>query len=66
MASNSLLNRGYTKEIPEKSVIGGVPARLIKTNMSRIYYAEKEAIVDKFFRSHTEELIYRATPGSLL
>ena len=66
VASSSILNRDYTKEIPEKSVIGGVPARLIKKNMSRIYDAEKEAIVDNFFRSHPEALIYRATPGSLL
>jgi acetyltransferase-like isoleucine patch superfamily enzyme len=66
VASNSLLNKDYTKEIPEKSVIGGVPARLIKKNMSRIYDAEKEAIVEAYFRAYPEEQIYRATPGSLI
>jgi acetyltransferase-like isoleucine patch superfamily enzyme len=66
IASNSLLNKDYTKEIPEKSVIGGVPARLLKKNMSRIYDAEKEAIINDFFRVHPEEQIYRAIPGSML
>jgi acetyltransferase-like isoleucine patch superfamily enzyme len=66
IASNSLLNKDYTKEIPEKSVIGGIPAKLLKENMSRIYDAEKEAIVDNFFRAHPEAQIYRTTPGSML
>jgi acetyltransferase-like isoleucine patch superfamily enzyme len=59
VASNSLLNRDYTKEVPEKSVIGGVPARLLKKNMSRVYEAEKEAVIADFFNSHPNEQVYR-------
>ena len=60
IASNSLLNKDYTKEIPEKSIIGGIPAKLIRKNISRVYDAEKEAIINSFFNANPEEHIYKA------
>lgn len=64
IASNSLLNKNYTKEIPERSIIGGIPAKLIRNNISRIYDDQEEAIISKFFYTHAEEQVYKVTPKS--
>jgi acetyltransferase-like isoleucine patch superfamily enzyme len=65
IASNSLLNRDYTKDIPEKSVIGGIPAKLISTNMTRIYDFKSEALISAYFNSNPEELIYKFSLGNI-
>jgi acetyltransferase-like isoleucine patch superfamily enzyme len=65
IASNSLLNKDYTKEIPEKSVIGGIPAKLLRTNMTRIYDFKAEAIISDYFNSNPDELIYKFSPENI-
>lgn len=66
IASNSILNKDYTREVPEKSLIGGMPAILIKKNISRIYDADKEAMISDFFYANPEEFIFKASPDYLL
>ncbi len=34
VSSNSLLNKDYTSTVPSYSIIGGMPARLLKTDMA--------------------------------
>ena len=65
IASNSLLNKDYTTEIPEKSIIGGMPAKLIKKNMSRVYDPKQEAIISDYFDSHPKEQVYKVRPDFL-
>jgi len=65
VASNSLLNKDYTKDVPEKSIIGGIPAKLIRDEISRIYDAEKETIILNFFYSYPEEQVYTVRPDFL-
>lgn len=45
IASNTLLNKNYTS-LGEHILIGGIPARKIKDNISRDWETEKEALLD--------------------
>lgn len=50
VASNSLLNKDYiTKGIRPYSMIGGQPAKLIKTDVMRIYNRKKESVLLEHF-----------------
>ena len=42
VTSNSLLNKDYTSSIPSYSLIGGIPAKLLRTNVRRIYELDRE------------------------
>lgn len=65
IASNSLLNKDYTLEVPERSIIGGMPAKLIRDKISRIYDYEDEVVILKYFNSHPGELVYKVSPDFL-
>lgn len=55
--SYSVLGKDYTKDIPEYSIIGGIPAKLIATGYSRLWNNEIPRIkeLDAWFESHPEE-----------
>lgn len=42
VASNSLLNKDYTRTLAPHSLIGGMPARLLREGLTRIYDVEEE------------------------
>lgn len=48
-SANSLLTKDYT-DLPPYSVIGGTPAKLLKTGIRRIYNAENERFLNQYFR----------------
>lgn len=54
VASNSLLNRNYVKKgVEEFSLIGGMPARIIRNgNMKRIYSREMEKRLFDYFKQN--------------
>lgn len=53
IGSNSLLNKNYSAIIPEKSFIGGIPAKLVRKNMIRIFDKKLEREISEFFESNT-------------
>lgn len=52
VASNSLLNKDYAKIIPSKSLVGGIPAKLIKTEIVRVYDEILEEKINSFFNNN--------------
>lgn len=59
--SNSLLTSDYTKSIPEYSVIGGIPAKLIVSKTSRIWNNEFSRIkeIDDWFHDNPKEKLFK-------
>ena len=45
IASNSLCNKDYTTLIPSESIIGGTPAKLIRSGLHRIYDRAREQYI---------------------
>lgn len=62
VASNSLVNKNMS-DIPEESIIGGIPAKLVSTGYRRIESRKFEAEVVKFFYEHPEVDIYKMKEG---
>lgn len=52
VASNSLLNKDYAKIIPSKSLVGGIPAKLIKTDIVRVYDEILEEKINLYFNNN--------------
>lgn len=53
VASNSLLNKDYISiGIEPYSLIGGIPAKLLKKGVKRIYSKENEQLLMNYFREH--------------
>ncbi len=63
VASNSLLNRDYTAIVPETSLIGGVPAKMIKTGVIRVHDMACTESADNYFRENPSQQIYTAQTG---
>lgn len=59
IASNSLLNRDYSADIPERSIIGGIPAKLIKTDVIRIFDFKQESKINNYFISNPKVDVYK-------
>ena len=58
VTSNSLLNKDYIKQgIKNYSLIGGIPAQLIKKGMKRIYSREHEQTLKKYFIENNIERV---------
>lgn len=55
VASNSLLNRDYTLDVKENSVLGGIPAKLIKIGVSRVFDSELENTIHNYFINNPEK-----------
>lgn len=54
-SANALLTKDYTDKIPPYSVIGGAPARLLKTGIRRIYNPDNERWLKKYFLENPSE-----------
>ena len=57
VASNSLVNKDMS-EVPEESIIGGQPAKLISTGFRRIDCKRFERQIEKWFSKHPEADFY--------
>ena len=53
VASNSLVNSS-TNKIPKNSIIGGVPAKLIRTGFRRVYNKKLNIELNKYFEWNTD------------
>ena len=63
-SSNALLVKDYS-ELPPYSIIGGTPAKLIKSGIRRIYNPYNESVLNKYFSSGSEINYYElALKGS--
>jgi acetyltransferase-like isoleucine patch superfamily enzyme len=60
IGSNSLCNRDYTVDIPSQSLIGGIPAKLIRSNIVRIFDPKREMEIEKFFNKNPDSKYYIA------
>ena len=59
VASNSLCNRNYLNDIPPNSIMGGIPAKLIKTDY--FHYSldpSKESIICNYMKDHIGQVYY--------
>lgn len=54
----SVCNRDYRNIIPENSIIAGVPAKLVKENIVRIFDSEKEERITAFFAESGSDVYY--------
>ena len=50
-SSYSVLGKDYTKTVPPYSVLGGIPARLLRTDMRRVFNRESETMLHRHFAS---------------
>lgn len=59
--SYTVLTKDYTKEIPEYSILGGIPAKMLATGFSRLWNNELKRIayLDKWFNENPSEKIYK-------
>ena len=58
VASNSLLNKNYISiGIEPYSIIGGIPAKLLKKGVKRIYSTDNEQLLMKYFREHITDSV---------
>lgn len=57
VASNSLVGKNYMT-IPEESIIGGIPAKLISTGFRRVENMNLEKIIHKYFLDNPEAKFY--------
>lgn len=55
VGSNSLLNKDYTVDIPMYSLIAGMPAKLIKKNIVRVFNPKLERQIGELFLDKTIE-----------
>jgi acetyltransferase-like isoleucine patch superfamily enzyme len=58
IAFGTICNRDYTKDIPENSVIAGVPAKLTKENIVRVFEPERERVINEYFESKKSSAYY--------
>lgn len=54
VASNSLVNKDFS-EVGENILLGGIPAKLIKNNIFRIYDDDIENALNEYFKSPTNK-----------
>lgn len=62
VASNSLVNKDMSY-IPEESIIGGMPAKLVATGYRRVDSNQLECEVNKYFILHPEMEVYPIQEG---
>ena len=61
-ASGSFLSKNYM-EIPSYSLIGGSPAKLIKTNLVRVWSTKKQMFLHQLFKDSPERKFYQVPNG---
>jgi len=57
VGSGSFVNKDFT-QYGEGCIIGGMPAKYIKSGYRRLFNREKQMDIDRFFREHPEEKEY--------
>ena len=57
-APNSMLNKDYSKIIPESSIIGGSPAKLLVTDHRRVFNIDTEFMLNKYFTTTNTPYIF--------
>ncbi len=62
VASNSLVNKDM-RDVPEESIIGGQPAKLISTGYRRVESKKFESIIMRWFSEHPEAVFYPMEEG---
>lgn len=62
VASHSLVNKDLS-DVSEGSIIGGSPAKLIKSHNRRIFNYQLECLVDSYFRTHPQNSVYLLDDG---
>jgi len=62
IASNSLCNKNYKKDFYSFTMIGGTPAKLIKTNVCRVLDKEEFEIDKLFLETNVSELFVNNEP----
>ncbi|WP_276881526.1 hypothetical protein [Bacteroides heparinolyticus] len=60
-SSYAVLCKDYTKIIPENSIIGGIPAKLIATNYRRVFNMENQSMLLRYFECNTNPYIVNPT-----
>jgi acetyltransferase-like isoleucine patch superfamily enzyme len=60
IGANSLLNKNYT-DIPEKSLIAGSPAKLVRTDIVRVFDSETEGVIADFFSKNPDTNLMKPT-----
>lgn len=63
VASNSLVNKDMS-DIPEESIIGGIPAKLISTGYIRVFSRKLELAMYKYFTDNPDCSCYPIPSGS--
>lgn len=58
VASNSLLNKDYTRIVPPYSLIAGQPAKLVKEWVKRIYDLKTEQFLTTHFKTTEDQVVY--------
>ncbi|MCF0182474.1 MAG: acyltransferase [Muribaculaceae bacterium] len=53
----SMVSKDYSKTIPEYSIIGGSPAKLIGSGFRRVNNADSQAMLDKYYSENNEVFI---------
>lgn len=55
-SSYSILCKDYTKDIPENSIIGGIPARLIATGRRRVFNLKSQSLLSTYFHNTSNQI----------
>ena len=58
VASHSLVNKDFS-DVPEGSIIGGTPAKLLKTNSRRVFNPKLEQYISKYFKENPESSVFQ-------
>lgn len=58
VGSNSLLNKNYS-DVPSFSLLGGMPAKLIKTGLRRVFNVESEKMLNSWFLENGQYAKYK-------
>lgn len=65
VANRSLVNRDYTKSVPEYSIIAGSPAKLVKTGFTRIYNPHNEKMLNEWFDVNGENSVFHCEANNI-
>ncbi len=62
-ARGSLINKDFSKICAPGTMLGGSPAKVIKTGVRRLFSERSESIVNQFFIENPNEEYYQGIPG---
>ncbi|MCF0178478.1 MAG: hypothetical protein HUJ90_07600 [Bacteroidales bacterium] len=55
----SMVSKDYSKTVPEYSIIGGSPAKLIGSGYRRVNNAESQVMLDKYYDENSEVFVFK-------